>query len=282
MRCPDKDRIHLLINNVDKLEKWMEMDNKTDPQLLYWIPKYILMRNDKQFSQLGHMLQKMRALAESQDKIGWRNFTEGYISTHFYSIQCFHLSLSHNYLNGADWTRQFINKILQLTHLQWVYRNISLHDKCQGYLHNKQFEDLLREVLDLSDLSPGNIPESCRFLLEINFTDLASTCLETQRYWTLAVNAALMGQQLKNRRGAHIKQVRRKLNRKIPSRQKLGIIVVERQSRTDGMHCQPDLTNNKHTIRLNQTTLTSLITKRPHLSSVLNSLKSNKHLRKPN
>jgi hypothetical protein len=154
--------------------------------------------------ELGHMSQKMRALAESQDKIEWRNFTEGYVSTHFYSIQRFHLSLSGNYLNGADWTRQFINKFFQLTHSQWIYRNISLHDKLQGYLHNKQLEDLLREILVLSDLSPNNVPESCRFLLEINFTDLAST-LETQRYWTLAVNAALMAQQLKSQRGARIK-----------------------------------------------------------------------------
>jgi hypothetical protein len=140
MQCPDKNRTRLLINNVKELEKWMETDNKTDLELIYWIPKskYILMRNNKQFSQLGHMLQKMRTLTESQDKIGWRKFMEGYISMHFYSIKRFHLLLSSNYLNGADWIRQFINKILQLTHLQWIYKNISLHDKHQGYLPNKQ------------------------------------------------------------------------------------------------------------------------------------------------
>jgi hypothetical protein len=102
MRCPDEDRTCLLINNVEELEKWMETDNKTDSELIYWIPKYILMRNSKQFAKLGHTFQKMHALAESQDKIGWRNFLEGYISMHFYSIQCFHLSLSGKYLNGAD------------------------------------------------------------------------------------------------------------------------------------------------------------------------------------
>jgi hypothetical protein len=163
MRCPYKDRTCLLIDNLDKLEKWMETDDKTDPELIYWILKYILMRNDKQFAQLGHMSQKMHALAESQDKIGWRNFTDGYISMHFYSIQHFYLLLSGNYLNRADWTRQFINKILQLTRLQWIYRKISLHDKRQGYLHNKQLEDLLREILNLSDLSPKDVLESCKF-----------------------------------------------------------------------------------------------------------------------
>jgi hypothetical protein len=102
MRCPDKDRTHFLIKNVDELEKWMEADERTDPELIYWIPKYILMRNDKPFSHMGHMSVKMRALAERQDKIEWRSFTEGYILCHFYNIQCFHLSMSNSYLNGSD------------------------------------------------------------------------------------------------------------------------------------------------------------------------------------
>ncbi len=92
------------------------------------------MQNNKQFTQLGYMSKKMRMLADSQDKIGWRNFMAGYISSHFYNIQWFHLSMSSNYLNGADWTKQFISKILQLNYSQWIYRNISLHDKRHGYL----------------------------------------------------------------------------------------------------------------------------------------------------
>jgi hypothetical protein len=75
MRCPDEDRTRLLFENVAELEKWMETDGRTDPELIYWIPKYILMQNNKQFTQLGYMSKKMRKLADSQDKIGWRNFT---------------------------------------------------------------------------------------------------------------------------------------------------------------------------------------------------------------
>jgi hypothetical protein len=66
----------------------------------------------------------------------------------------------------------------------------SLHDRHQGYLRNKQSEELLQEVTDLSDLSPNKL-ESCRFLLEVNFTELASSNLEAQRYSILAMNTAL-------------------------------------------------------------------------------------------
>jgi hypothetical protein len=115
---------------VDKLCRWMEADKKTDPELAYWIPKYILMRGDKTFLALGYMSPKLKALAESQDKIRWRNFTEGHISIHFYEIQTFHLAMSSSFINGTDWTKQFFTRILQITHSQWIYWNISLQDKC--------------------------------------------------------------------------------------------------------------------------------------------------------
>jgi hypothetical protein len=140
MLCPDGNRTRLLIENVDELSKWLDMDSRTDLELAYWIPKYILMQGNKPFSTMGYMSPKLKALAESQDRIGWKNFTKGHISTQFYKIQTFHLAISSSYLNGSDWTKQFITKILQITHSQWIYQNILLHDKHQGYLHNKKSE----------------------------------------------------------------------------------------------------------------------------------------------
>jgi hypothetical protein len=279
MRCPDEDRTRLLIDTVEELEKWMETNGRTDPELIYWILKFILMQNNKPFSQLGYMSNKMCALAESQDKIGWRNFKEGYISSHFYNIQQFHLLMSNNFLNGSDWTKQFISKLLQITHSQWIYRNISLHNRQQGYLRNKQLEDLLQEITKLSDLSPDKVPESCRFLLEVNFTDLTSSHLETQRYWTLAMNAALTARQLERKGGARIKQIRHRVNRQNPSQKKLSVDAVEQQIRLDGMHRPPNSNSSDDTNHGSQTTLTSLIIKRPHPSSTLTTLKSNKRLR---
>jgi hypothetical protein len=101
--------------------------------LAYWIPKYILMWGNKPFASLGTMSPKMRALAISQDKIGWRNFIEGCISTLFYFIQHYHLALSGSYLNRSDLTKSLISKLLHITHLQWIYHNFTLHDKlCRG------------------------------------------------------------------------------------------------------------------------------------------------------
>jgi hypothetical protein len=75
------------------LGKWLERDKITDLELSYWIPKYILMRDDKPFADLGANYPRMKALAKSQDIISYHNFMEGYISTHFYAIQNFHLAM---------------------------------------------------------------------------------------------------------------------------------------------------------------------------------------------
>ncbi len=79
MLCPDEDRTKLLTETVNELTKRMAQDDRTDPEILYWIPKFILMRGNKPFSEMGTMSHQFRALAKSQDLIGWRDFTKGYI-----------------------------------------------------------------------------------------------------------------------------------------------------------------------------------------------------------
>ncbi len=71
--------MHLLVDNVEELSKWLTTDNRTDPELTYWIPKYILMRGDTPFLTMEYLSPKLKALAISQDLIGRCNFTEGYI-----------------------------------------------------------------------------------------------------------------------------------------------------------------------------------------------------------
>ena len=151
--------------------------------------------------------------------------------------------MSSSLFNRADWTKHFITKILQFTHSQWIYRNISLHDKCQGYLHNKRAEELMKEMESLADLAPEDVPEASRFLLKINFTELSKFHPETQKYLILAVNAALAAQNQERARGARAKRVHGQVNTKIPSRQKLGMVAIEQQIQKDGMH-QPPTSNN--------------------------------------
>jgi hypothetical protein len=147
------------------------------------------MRGDKPLSTMGFMSPHFKALTASQDLIGWRDFTEGHISTHFYAIHTFHLAMSSSYLNGEDWTKQFISKLLQIMHSQWIFQNISLHNKTHGYIRNKKGKEIIQQINVLLEVAPEEVPEDSQFLLEINFSKLSKTHLKRKHIghwrWTL-------------------------------------------------------------------------------------------------
>ena len=189
--------------------------------------------------------------------------------------------MSSSYLNGEDWTKQFISKILQITHAQWIFRNIALNDKTQGYLRNKKAKEILHIINEFSEVAPEEIPAESRFLLEINFTELTKSHLENQTYWVLAMDAAIKAKELELARGARAKRVRRRLNMKIAGRTKLGITAVEQQIRKDGMHRTPVHSNEVPVDDSLQSTLDRFVKKRPHPASIMGAMKSNKRYRKP-
>ncbi len=82
-------------------------------------------------------------------------------------------------------------------------------------------DKILKEMESLSDMAPEDVPEVSRFLLEINFTELSKTHIETQKYWTVPVRAALVAQNLEQARGARAKQICNRTNAKVPCRRKL-------------------------------------------------------------
>jgi hypothetical protein len=52
------------------------------------------------------------------------------------------------------------------------------------------------------DLAPEDAPKASQILLEINFSELSTSHLETQKYWTLAVDAALKAKATESGQGA--------------------------------------------------------------------------------
>ena len=85
---------------------------------------------------------------------------------------------------------------VELTH------NFSLHNNRNGYLHKKKADEIALELESLAGLAPEDVPAESRFLLEINFSDLNKSNVETQKYWILAINTALTAQQRQRARGA--------------------------------------------------------------------------------
>ena len=85
---PCEDRTRLINDNADELPKWLYIDGRTEPQLAYWVPKYIKYRGTVKCVDLGDMSPGIFVLARSQDLIGWTYFMEGRISKFFKLLSC--------------------------------------------------------------------------------------------------------------------------------------------------------------------------------------------------
>ena len=94
-------------------------------------------------------------------------------------------------LTIVDWGKQLISQILQMSHAQWVFRNVSLYDAHNGYLRVKQRRAVLREVDRLSQVDSRTLPDRSRYLLEIDFSSFSAQPLAKQQYWVYAMQAAI-------------------------------------------------------------------------------------------
>ena len=168
---------------VDSLRSWMDNNHNTQHEIAYWVPKYIMSRGLVKFQDLRRMSPSMRNIAIShQDVIGWRNFMEGRVSELFYPTQQAHLATSLSYINGGDWMKTFISKILHITHSQWIYRNISLRDRRMGHFALDTSLKVLHDIEELMDTPSHEIPEDCRFLLEFDLAKLRNLDNNGQQY----------------------------------------------------------------------------------------------------
>ena len=229
--CPSEGRTKLFLDTTDKLETWLNRDEKTEPELVFWIPKYILMRGTRSLLDMGLMSPQMRRLARSQDKIGWRNFMEGRISKEFFEIQGIYLVLGCHKLNGEQWVKQFIGKILHITHSQWIFRNFTLHDKQKGWLRRKDMKDIMGKIENLWETDVDDIPEDSRFLLEMDYDRLMQSDIHNKTYWVVATEAAIVAG--KRRAGQGIRKRTQRGKRTLKStKARLGIIDVEKEIRS--------------------------------------------------
>ena len=114
-----------------------------------------------------------------------------------------------------------------------------LHNKTNGYLHNKTAEALANEIHRLAELEPDDVPHDSRFLLEMDTGLLTKMHVETQAYWVIAVIAATKAKAKQSAMGAGAKRRAKRLAvRKTSSREKLVVVKVERQIFRDRLRNQ--------------------------------------------
>ena len=128
--------------------------------------------------------------ASAQDIIGWDNFVMGMVSHKLLPIQSAHFHTAGKSYLASGWITGLITQLLQVTHTQWIYQCMLVHDRTTGVLISAHKADLLKEIEHQLSLGPDDLAKEDQFLLECNFNDITSTSGEAQGYWLLGIQAA--------------------------------------------------------------------------------------------
>jgi hypothetical protein len=133
---------------------------------------------------------RYKAMARSQDSIGWRRFMEGMVCKEIRVLQSSYSSGTELCCNTANWGRDLVTRLLEVTHGQWLYRNVQVHDRISGTLATQREEELQIEIERQQELgTEGLLEEDCH-LTECNLGDLEETSGISETYWLLAIQAA--------------------------------------------------------------------------------------------
>ncbi len=190
LSCNEIGRVKTLQPMIDFVEEWLE-EVDTDPMVVTCVVEYtggcgyITMRDI--CHRMGSQYQVM---AEDQDTIGWRRFMEGMLSWRLVGLQANHYALTGEGLQPLPWASQLVIRLLEVTHGQWIYRNIKVHDEAQGMLRTQKKEWLQRDIEEQMELGFEGFLEMDRPFANIPQEDLECCGGKRQEYWLLAVTAA--------------------------------------------------------------------------------------------
>ena len=83
-----------------------------------------------------------------------------------------------------------IIKLLEITHGQWLYRNVMVHDITTGTLITKRKDEIKLKIEMQQELRSEELLEEEIFFAQVWLEDLESTNGDRQEYWILAIKSA--------------------------------------------------------------------------------------------
>ena len=190
MECSEVGRVTTLHWMIDFLEEWLG-ETGTDPAVCGCIVLYARGRGYMSMHNICRSLDsRFHDMAVDQDIIGPRRFMEGIIPSSLVCLQADFRALTGEGPVALSWASQLVVRLLELTHGQWVYRNILVHNETQGTLRTMEKERLQCEIEREMNHEFKGFLGMDRSRANVTLEDLEIGGREQQEYWLLAVKAA--------------------------------------------------------------------------------------------
>ena len=183
LSCNEAVWVNALYQSINILDKCLNKIG-THTHLCKYILQYAKGREGISMTYVLHGTgRRYIKLAASQDLVGWRRFMEGMIYKEMLVIQQEYLDLRGvrgTPTTPTSWNKFLIVCLIEITHGQWLYQNMHVHDTVTGFHATLRKEELQKEIEYQIQLGGEGLAEGDKYLLEINLEDMESTSEEGQ------------------------------------------------------------------------------------------------------
>ena len=104
--------------------------------------------------------------------IGWHEMLKGKVLKQIRDIHITQCSIVPCHMNGRDWMKHFVSRLIHISHPQWIFRNYTLYEKACVFFSLEKQKRLATEICRLINVEPEDIPQESRFLPELDFDSL--------------------------------------------------------------------------------------------------------------
>ncbi len=122
---------------------------------------------------------------------------EGMVCQDMQALQELYTMVEGSSRSATAWASGLVIRLLEITHGQWLYRCVQVHNKLHRTLITEQKEDFQRQIEEEIDKGWNDLMEEDDSLAEVNLEDLESTNGERQEYWLVAIRAAWEASRLR-------------------------------------------------------------------------------------
>ena len=176
---------------VQTLIQWMDSKNSYPP-LTQSIESYLHLRGKKRMTSICADLPTLSTFARDHDRLGWDSLLMGRISTTLIDVQQNYLRQTQSHLSISSWACQFTQRILAITHQQWLYRNARIHIRLMEGLSTEEHTAIRDKVISLLHTDPDDLlPQHQPLLLTQDFYQLGSGSSQDRQYWIAQMESAL-------------------------------------------------------------------------------------------
>ncbi len=129
-QCPEAGQTNAFVQSTRGVERWLE-DQDTHPDLAHLLSDYLRGRGNATCMECATNLSLPPIylnFAKSQDVIGWDGYVMGMVS---HTMLPLYSTISHTSklaCSATRWISGLITQLLQVTHMQWIYRCVLVYD----------------------------------------------------------------------------------------------------------------------------------------------------------